>query len=183
MRPPFSWLYHQEPLPWCGDQLNGSVILRHAYGPNRLARDETPYPPTKSWFYYFMGPSVSCWEAFYCFLGDPWAKHLKVLFIWLFLFCQLLLPSGPLAPSSHKAMYNPLLAWKTQCMNQCRGWMRGEKIKSDKYGGNGWWPLINPPSGNSNPKGTNFLGHHVIPPRCGQVETHKVQAHVRIKKN
>jgi hypothetical protein len=41
MRPPFSWLCHQEPLPWRGDQLNGSVIPLHAHGPNRLARDET----------------------------------------------------------------------------------------------------------------------------------------------
>jgi hypothetical protein len=48
MRPPFSWLCHQEPLPWRGDQLNGSVIPLHAHGPNRLARDETPYPPTRS---------------------------------------------------------------------------------------------------------------------------------------
>jgi hypothetical protein len=30
---------------------------------------------------------------------------------------------------------------------------------------------------------TNLLGHPVIPPRCGQVERHKVQAHVRSKKN
>jgi hypothetical protein len=41
VRPPFSWLCHQEPLPWRGDQLNGSVIPIHAHGPNRLARDET----------------------------------------------------------------------------------------------------------------------------------------------
>jgi hypothetical protein len=31
-----------------GDQLNGSVISLHAHGPNRLDRDETPYPPTRS---------------------------------------------------------------------------------------------------------------------------------------
>jgi hypothetical protein len=37
------------------------------------------------------------------------------------------------------------------------------------------------PSGNSNPMSTNLLGHPVIPPRCGQVEKHKVQAHVRRK--
>jgi hypothetical protein len=53
-----------------------------------------------------------------------------------FIFFQLLLPSGPLAPSSHKVRYNPLLAWKTQCPNQCMGWMRGKKMKSGKYGGN-----------------------------------------------
>ena len=32
------------------------------------------------------------------------------------------------------------------------------------------------------PKGTNLLGHLVIPPRCGQVERHKVQAHVMKQK-
>jgi hypothetical protein len=48
MRLPFSWLCHQEPLPWRGDQMNNSVILLHAHGPNRLGRDETPYPPTRS---------------------------------------------------------------------------------------------------------------------------------------
>jgi hypothetical protein len=45
---PFSWLCRQEPLPWHGDQMNSSVIPLHAHGPNRLARDETPYPPTRS---------------------------------------------------------------------------------------------------------------------------------------
>jgi hypothetical protein len=53
-----------------------------------------------------------------------------------FIFCQQLVPYGPLAPSSHKVRYNPLLAWQTQCPKQCRGWMRGKKMKSDKYGGN-----------------------------------------------
>jgi hypothetical protein len=48
MIPPFSWLCHQEPLPWHGDHMNSSVILLHAHGPNRLAHDETPYPPTRS---------------------------------------------------------------------------------------------------------------------------------------
>jgi hypothetical protein len=31
-----------------GDQLNGSVILLHAHGPNRLSHDETPYPLPRS---------------------------------------------------------------------------------------------------------------------------------------
>jgi hypothetical protein len=46
MRPPFSWLCHQESLPWCGDP--GSVIPLDVHGPNRLARGETPYPLTRS---------------------------------------------------------------------------------------------------------------------------------------
>jgi hypothetical protein len=41
MRPPFSRLCHQDPLPWRGDQRNSSVIPLHAHGPNRLARDDT----------------------------------------------------------------------------------------------------------------------------------------------
>jgi hypothetical protein len=45
---PFSWLCHQETLPWFGDQMDGSVIPLHAHGPNRLAHDETSYPPTRS---------------------------------------------------------------------------------------------------------------------------------------
>jgi hypothetical protein len=48
MRPPFSWLCHQEPLPWFGDHIGGSVILLHSHGHNRLAHDETSYPPTSS---------------------------------------------------------------------------------------------------------------------------------------
>jgi hypothetical protein len=48
MRPPFSWLCHQEPLPWFGDQTNGSAIPLHSHGHNRSARDETSYPPTNT---------------------------------------------------------------------------------------------------------------------------------------
>jgi hypothetical protein len=61
--------------------------------------------------------------------------------------------------------------------------MRGERMKSEKYGGNGQLPFMNPPNGNSNPTGTNLRGHPVIPPRCGKVERHKVQAHVKSKNN
>jgi hypothetical protein len=48
MRPPFSWLCHQEPLPWFGDQIDGSVIPLHAHGHNRLTHDETSHPPTNT---------------------------------------------------------------------------------------------------------------------------------------
>jgi hypothetical protein len=48
MRPPFSWLFHKESLPWFGDQIGGSVILLHAHCHNRSARDETSYPPTNT---------------------------------------------------------------------------------------------------------------------------------------
>jgi hypothetical protein len=48
MRPPISWLCHQETLPWYGDQIDGSVILLHAHGHNRSACYETPYPSTNT---------------------------------------------------------------------------------------------------------------------------------------
>jgi hypothetical protein len=61
--------------------------------------------------------------------------------------------------------------------------MSGKKMKNGKYSGSGQWPFMNPTSGNSNPMGTILHGHPVIPPRCGKVERHKVQAHVRRKNN
>jgi hypothetical protein len=54
MRPPFSWPCNQEPLPWLGDQLGGSVIPLHVHGHNRLAHDETSYPPTNSLSFLFI---------------------------------------------------------------------------------------------------------------------------------
>jgi hypothetical protein len=38
----------------------GSFIPLDSHGHNRLARDETPYPLTRSCFIIFMGPYVSC---------------------------------------------------------------------------------------------------------------------------
>jgi hypothetical protein len=48
MKPPFSWLCHQEPLPWFGDHIDGSFIPLHTHGHNRSAHDETSYPPTNT---------------------------------------------------------------------------------------------------------------------------------------
>jgi hypothetical protein len=136
MRPPFSWLYHQEPLPWRGDQMNGSVIPLHSHGPNRLARDETPILQLRLdlLFYGFL-----CFllRSFLLLSRGSLGEASEGFVLLAFIFCELLLPSGHLAPSSHKVRYNPLLVWQTQCSNQCRGWMRGKKMKSDKYGGNG----------------------------------------------
>jgi hypothetical protein len=46
MGPPFSWLCHQEPLPWFDGHIGGSVIPLHVHGHNRSARDETSFPST-----------------------------------------------------------------------------------------------------------------------------------------
>jgi hypothetical protein len=107
MRPPFSWLCHQEPLPWFGDQIGGSVIPLHAHGHNRSARDETSYPPTSTLSVYVSyGFPFLTEKIFTAFSGIP-GRSISKVSILAFNSCQLLLPSGPLAPSSHKARYNP----------------------------------------------------------------------------
>jgi hypothetical protein len=107
MRPPFSWLCHQEPLPWFGDQIDGSVIPLHAHGHNRSAHDETSHPPTNTLSVYLSyGFPFLTEKLFTAFSGIPGRSISKVSFL-AFNSCQLLLPSGPLAPSSHKARYNP----------------------------------------------------------------------------
>jgi hypothetical protein len=100
-------------------------------------------------FIYFIGTSFFLLRSLLLLSRGYLREASGGFFLLALIFFHLLLPSGPLAPSSHKARYNPLLAWQTQCPNQCRGWMRGKVMKSDKYGGNGRWPFMNPPSGNS----------------------------------
>jgi hypothetical protein len=57
-------------------------------------------------FYFILWVPFSYRESFYSFLGNPWVNHLKG-FILSFNSFHLFLPSGPLAPSFHKARYNP----------------------------------------------------------------------------
>jgi len=118
MRPPFSWLCHQEPLSWLDDQIGGSVILLHAHGHNRLARDETSYPSTDTLSVYVSyGSHFLTEKLFIAFSGIPGRSISKVSTL-AFNSCQLLLPSRPLARSSHKARYNPS---QCQCPNKDRG--------------------------------------------------------------
>jgi hypothetical protein len=53
-----------------------------------------------------------------------------------FIFCQLLLPSGPLSPSSHKLRYNPYIFGQPNAQTSVIGWMSRKKMESGKYGGN-----------------------------------------------
>jgi hypothetical protein len=46
MRPPFSWLCHQEPLPWRGDQMNSSVIPHHIRDCVQRGKIKLQYLPT-----------------------------------------------------------------------------------------------------------------------------------------
>jgi hypothetical protein len=83
MKPPFSWLCHQDPLSWFDDQIHGSVILVHAHGPNRPAHDETSHPPTNtSSVYLSYGFPFLTENPFTTFSGIPGRSISKVSF-WL----------------------------------------------------------------------------------------------------
>jgi hypothetical protein len=79
MRPPFSWPCNQEPLPWLGDQLGGSVIPLHVHGHDRSAHDETSYPPTNALSVLFIcGSPFLAEKRFSAFSGIPGRSISKV---------------------------------------------------------------------------------------------------------
>jgi hypothetical protein len=76
-----------------------------------------------------MGPFISCLEAFYFSLKDPWAKHLKVLFFGFYLF-PATFTLWAFSPFFPQGKVQPLNIWPTQCLNQCNGmdeWEKGGK--------------------------------------------------------
>jgi hypothetical protein len=94
MRPPFSWLCHQEPLPWFGDQIDGSVIPVHAHGPNRSAHDETSHPPTNTLSLYLSYVSPFLTEKlFTAFLGILGRSISKASF-WVLTLASYFYPLG-----------------------------------------------------------------------------------------
>ena len=95
--------------------MNSSFIPLPDHGPNRLAHDETPYPPTRSWvLFYYMGPPFFLLRSLLLLSRGSLGEESQGFILLDFVFCQLLLPSGTLAPSSHKIRYNPMLAWQTR---------------------------------------------------------------------
>ena len=75
-------------------------------------------------FHFSWGPLVSYREAFYCLLGDPLGEaSLGFHFPMAFIFYQLLLPPGPLAPSSHKTRCT--LDGLPNGQTRGTGWMSG----------------------------------------------------------
>jgi hypothetical protein len=114
MRPPFSWLCHQKPLPWRGDQL---LVVSYRYMPMDLI----------GWLMMRR----------FLFLSRGSLDEASQGFILLdFIFFQLLLPSGPLAPCSLKVRNNPYIFGQLNAQTSVIGWMRRKKMKSGKYGGN-----------------------------------------------
>ena len=70
MKLSFSWPCNQEPLPWLGDQLGGSVIPLHVHAHDRPAHDETSYPLTNALSVLFIcGSPFLVEKRFSAFLG------------------------------------------------------------------------------------------------------------------
>jgi hypothetical protein len=85
-----------------------------------LARDETPYPLVRSCFIIFFGSLLFLAEKpFIAFSGIP-RRSISRLYFRLLSFTILLLPSRPLAPSSHEIRCSPENR-STQCPDKWNG--------------------------------------------------------------
>jgi hypothetical protein len=91
---PFLLVMPPKPLPWFGDQIDGSVIPLHVHGHNRPTRDETSHPPTKTLsFYLSYGFPFLTEKPFIAFSGIPGRSISRVSF-WLFNLANYFYPLG-----------------------------------------------------------------------------------------
>jgi hypothetical protein len=137
MRPPFSWLCHQGPLPWRGDQL---LVVSYRYMPMDLIGWLMMRPPILQLgldLLFFHGSLCFLLRSFLLLSRGSLGEASQGVILLVLIFCQLLLPSGPLAPSSHKVRYNPYIFGQPNARINVKGWMSGKKMKSGKYCGNG----------------------------------------------
>ena len=127
MRPPFSWLCHQEPLPWRGDKL---LVVSYRYMPMDLIGWLVMRPPIL-WlglvFYYFSGSLLFLAEKlFIAFSGIPGRSISR-----FHSFCFYLLPTTftlwVFIPFFPQGKVQPLNTCPTQCPDQCNGMDEREK--------------------------------------------------------
>jgi hypothetical protein len=121
-------------------------------------------------------------KLFIAFSGIP-GRSISRFILRLLSFTSLLLPSGPLAPSSHEVRCSPENR-STQCPDKGNGIDEREtRCKSGSMMGadDGFSEI--PPVENQKPTDTGLLGHPVNPPKHGQVGKCKIQAVVRDKRN
>jgi hypothetical protein len=85
-----------------------------------LARDETPYPLTRSCFVIFTGPSCFLLRSLLLLSRGSLGEASRGFILRLLSFASLLLPSGPLAPSSHEVRCNPVNR-STHCLDKWNG--------------------------------------------------------------
>jgi hypothetical protein len=77
------------------------------HGPNRMAHDETPYPLIRSCFIIFTGPSCFLLRSFLFLSRGSLGEESRGFILRTLSFTSLLLPSEPLAPSSHEIRCSP----------------------------------------------------------------------------
>jgi hypothetical protein len=80
----------------------GNVIPLGAHGTNTLARDDTPYPLTRSCFIIFLGPSCFLMRILLFLSQGSLIEASRGFILRILSFTSLILPSSPLAPSSHR---------------------------------------------------------------------------------
>ena len=132
---------------------------------NRLARDETPYPLGQVLFLlFFFGSLLFLAERlFIAFSGIP-ERGISRFHFMDFIFYQLLLPSGPLAPSSHEIRCNPKNS-STQFLEKWNGIGEREmRWKSGAMMGEDDGFQKSPPVANQNLQIQDFQGTLSIPP-------------------
>jgi hypothetical protein len=92
-------------IPWCGDQL---LVVSYRYMPMDLI-GLVMRPPILQLglvLLFLWVPMFLVEKPFTAFSGIP-GQSISRFHSLASIFCQLLLPAGPLAPSSHKVRYNP----------------------------------------------------------------------------
>jgi hypothetical protein len=85
-----------------------------------MARDETHYLLIRSSFIIFIGPSCFLLRSLLFLSRGSLSEASRGFIIRLLSFASLLLPSRPLAPSSHEIRCNPENR-STHCLDKCNG--------------------------------------------------------------
>jgi hypothetical protein len=107
-------------LAWWLD--DGNFILLDTHDHDRTTSYDTSYPPTNPLgilLIILVGPPILTDKRFNSFLGDPWAKHMAVLYIGFYLLPNNN-PFGPSAPSSQIMRDKPILGQYTQKYQEIR---------------------------------------------------------------
>jgi hypothetical protein len=127
MRPPFLWPCNQRSLPWFGDQI---VAMSYRLIPMIIMGRLVMRPPillVRSCiylFHFFLGSLTFLSRGFLLpSRGSPGRSISRFYFPMAFIFYQLLLPPGPLAPSSHKTRCT--LEGHPNGQTRGKGWMSG----------------------------------------------------------
>ena len=90
---PFFWQCHQEPLPWFGDQIYGSVIPLHAHGLIGWLLMRPPILQLGFVLLFLWVPLILAEKLFTAFLGIP-GRSISRFILWLLSFASYFYPMG-----------------------------------------------------------------------------------------